>query len=249
MGPVDLLALTGVGFAAGVVNTLAGGGSLITLPALIFLGLPPTVANGTNRVGIFLQSLVASERYRRAGLVDGSLGVRLLLPTCLGAVLGAWLSVDLDEVLFQRVIGAVMLAMLLLLLLDPKRWLAGGPSRPPHARWTGPLAFFAIGAYGGFLQAGVGVFLLAGLVLVEGRDLLRANAVKVLLVAGFTVPSLVVFVLHGLVEWVPGLVLAASSAVGAWIAVRMSTAWGARFLRWVLAVVVVVSAGRLLGIG
>ena len=188
MTPLHLLALAALGVLAGLVNTIGGGGSLITLPALIFLGLPAAMANGTNRVGV-------------------------------------------------------------LILARPKQWLEGRVGHPPaHLRFTGPLAFFAIGAYGGFLQAGVGIFLLAGLVLVHGRDLLHANAVKVLLVAGFTVPPLLLFVAYDLVHWVPGLGLAAGSSVGAWLATRMTVAWGARFIRWVLVAVVSVSATHLLGL-
>lgn len=249
MDPLALLALTGVGLLAGIVNTIAGGGSLITLPALIFLGLPATVANGTNRVGVLLQSLVATERYRREDLVEWALGWRLLVPTGLGAALGAWLSVDIDEAVFRRVIGVVMLIMLVVLLVQPRRWLEGRTGeRPAHLAWTGPLAFFAIGTYGGFLQAGVGVFLLAGLVLIEGRDLLRANAVKVLLVTGFTVPPMAIFLYYDLVAWLPGLVLALGSMVGAWVGVRMTTTWGATFIRWVLVAVVAISASKLLGL-
>ncbi|MBW1880041.1 MAG: sulfite exporter TauE/SafE family protein [Deltaproteobacteria bacterium] len=249
MNWLELLALAAVGLFAGVVNTIAGGGSLITLPALIFLGLPPTVANGTNRVGVILQSAVATEHYRRDDLIEWGLGLRLLIPTSLGAVLGAWLSVDIDEDLFRRVIGVVMLLMLVAILVRPKRWLEGQKKQPPgHLRYTGPIAFFFIGAYGGFLQAGVGIFLLAGLVLVHGRDLLRANAVKVLLVAGFTVPPLLIFLWHDLVQWVPALVLAVGSAVGGWVGARMTVTWGADFIRWALVAVVAVSASKLLGL-
>lgn len=244
-----LFALVAVGVLAGVVNTLAGGGSLVTLPALIFLGLPATVANGTNRVGVLLQSLVATERFRREGLLDAALGWRLLIPTSLGAALGAWLSVDIDEARFRQIIGIVMLLMLGVILARPKRWLEGREGREPaHLKWTGPLVFFAIGVYGGFLQAGVGVFLLAGLVLVHGRDLLRANAVKVMLVAGFTVPPLILFVAYDLVRWVPGVALALGSALGAWLGARLSIAGGAPFIRWVLVAVVTISASKLLGL-
>jgi len=249
MNCLELLTLAAVGLFAGTVNTVAGGGSLITLPALIFLGLPPTVANGTNRVGVILQSAVATEHYRREALIEWGLGLRLLIPTGLGAALGAWLSVDIDEELFRRVIGAVMLVMLVAILARPKRWLDGRTAEPPgHLRLTGPIVFFAIGAYGGFLQAGVGIFLLAGLVLVHGRDLLRANAIKVLLVAAFTVPPLLIFLWYDLVQWVPALVLATGSAAGGWVGARLTVTWGADLIRWVLVVVVTVSATRLLGL-
>ena len=235
---------------AGAVNTIAGGGSLITLPVLIFLGLPATVANGTNRVGVILQSGVATWRYREEGLLDTNLGLWLLIPTSIGSALGALVSVELDEQLFRKVIGVVLVAMLAVVLVRPKRWLEDreGAEVPGHRWWSSPLSFFLVGLYGGFLQAGVGIFLLAAMVLVEGRNLLRANAVKVLLVAGFTVPPLVIFVASDLVWWVPGLVLALGSSVGAWLGTKMTVSWGPRFIRWVLVAVVLVSATRLLGL-
>lgn len=249
MTALELLLLAAVGVLAGIINTLAGGGSLITLPALIFLGLPAAVANGTNRVGILLQSLVATRQFARSDLVAWRLGGRLLVSTSLGAALGSWLSVDLDEALFRRIIGVVMLVMLGVVLARPRRWLVGRQGDPPrHARWTGPLAFFGIGIYGGFLQAGVGVFLLAGLVLLEGRDLLRANALKSLLAAGFTVPALVVFLANDLVQWLPGLVLAAGSSLGGWLGARLAVRGGAPFIRWVLIATVSLSASKLLGL-
>ncbi len=249
MDALDLLLVGLTGVLAGTVNTIAGGGSLITLPVLIFLGLPAPVANGTNRVGVILQSGVATWRYHQDGVVDWRAGLRLLVASSAGAALGAMISVELDEALFQQLIGGIMLLMLGVVLLKPKRWLKGREGQPPaHAWWSSPLAFFALGAYGGFLQAGVGVFLLAGLVLIEGRDLLRANAIKVLLVAGFTVVPLGIFLWHDLVAWVPGLVLAVGSALGAWVGARLTMSWGPAFIRWVLVAVVLISSTRLLGL-
>ncbi|MCO4746128.1 MAG: sulfite exporter TauE/SafE family protein [Proteobacteria bacterium] len=249
MTAVELLALAGVGLVAGVVNTVAGGGSLLTLPAMIFLGLPAGVANGTNRVGVLLQSLVAARRFDAEEVLDKALGWRLLVPTSMGSALGALVSVQVDEELFKKLIGVAMLLMLGVVLLKPKRWLQGREGgAPPHLPWSGPLAFFAIGLYGGFLQAGVGIFLLAGLVLIQGQDLLRANAVKSMLVAGFTVPPLLIFVFSDFVAWVPGFALAAGSMIGAALGARMSLAGGATLIRYALVAVVSVSATKLLGL-
>ncbi len=163
-----------VGVAAGTVNTLAGGGSLITLPALIVLGLPAGVANGTNRVGVFFQSLVATWRFHRAGQLDLGRALPLLVPTCLASTAGAMASARLDDERFELVIAVAMVLMAGVVLARPRRWLEDEPARGPV--WARVLAFLAIGLYGGFLQAGVGIFLLAGLVLLSGHDLVRANA-------------------------------------------------------------------------
>lgn len=242
-----LVAIIVAGILAGAVNTVAGGGSLISVPALIFAGLPAPVANATNRLGVIVQSATASIQFARSGALDARQALHALIPTGMGAVMGAFLSVDIDEALFEKIIGAAMLLMLLALFIRPKRWLEGKPSA---ARWRGWrfLGFLAIGVYGGFLQAGVGIFLLAALVVFGGQDLVRANASKVLLVALFTVPPLAIYLYYDLVAWLPGLGLAAGSTLGAWLGARITVSWGPRFVRWVLTVVICTASTRLLGL-
>jgi len=238
------------GFLAGFINTLAGSGSLVTLPLLIFLGLPATVANGTNRVAILLQNVVAVRGFRRNGMLDFRRGLMLAAPAVLGSLLGAQIAVGLDELILRRTIGVLMVVMLAVVLLRPKRWLEGHPQEmTQRPGWGRFVIFFAIGAYGGFIQAGVGVFLLAGLVLSAGFDLVRANAVKVLIVLCFTVIALAVFVLHDQVNWTVGLVLAVGNMSGAWVATRVAVKRGAGFVRWLLIAVLVISAVVLLGAG
>lgn len=243
---LPILALVGV--AAGTVNTIAGGGSLITLPALIFAGMPADVANGTNRVGVALQSAVATWRFREASLLDAEMGLRLLAPTCLGALAGALISAELDAALFRRVIGVAMLVMLGVLLLQPKRWLVGRADRAPPSRWVVWLGYVAVGFYGGFLQAGVGVVLLAALVMLSGLDLVRGNGVKALLVTVFTVPAMAVFMWKGLIDWAPGLAVGAGSMAGGWLGTHLTVTRGANLVRWVMVAVVTVSATKLLGL-
>ncbi len=245
MDGLELALLAIVGVVAGTVNTVAGGGSLITLPALILLGMPASLANGTNRVGVMVQSLAAALRFHREGALESRRGLVLLGPSCLGSVLGAWGSTLLSDLAFQRIIGVAMIVMLAVLWIRPRRWLEGAdvPSRPTPARL---LAFFGLGLYGGFLQAGVGVFLLAALVLIEGLDLVRANGVKVLLVFGFTLPAVVLFLAVDLIAWRPALVLAAGSWIGGWLGTRLTLSWGPGFVRVVLLVVVLASASKLL---
>ena len=241
-----LAAVPIVGFVAGFINTLAGSGSLITLPILILLGLPANVANGTNRVGVLLQNVVAVATFRNRGAlpVRGTWG--LVIPSVLGAIVGAELAVDLDEALLRRTIGALMLVMLVVMLVDPNRWLveqATGARARAWIRW--PL-FFAIGAYGGFIQAGVGIFLLAGLVLGAGYNVVGANAVKNLIVLIFTAAALAVFVLNDQVRWGIGMLLALGQGAGAWLAAHMAIKHGAAFVRWAVIAIVLLSAAALL---
>jgi len=236
------------GFAAGFINTLAGSGSLITLPLLIFIGLPATVANGTNRVAVLLQTAVAVNRFRQSGTLDLKRGLQLTAPAIVGAVLGAQIAVNLNEQVMEIVIGVLMVMMLAVILIRPKRWLVGCPEM--LARRPGLLmlfVFFLIGIYGGFIQAGVGIFLLAGLALGAGYELVGANAVKNLIVMVFTFFALIVFIINDQIEWIPGLVLAVGNMLGAWVGARMAVEKGAKFVRWILIAVIVVSAIVLLG--
>ena len=243
------LAVLAAGFGAGFINTLAGSGSLITLPLLIFMGIPANVANGTNRVGVLFQNIVSVESFRRQKMLDFRGGLILSVPAIIGSVIGARIAVDLDEARMEQAIGVLMVVMLVVILLRPKRWLQGELEKMGERPSIFQLViFFFIGMYGGFLQAGVGIFLLAGLVLGIGYDLVRANAVKVLVVLAFTVSALVVFMLNDQVDWGIGLLLAVGNSLGAWAAARMAVERGANFVRWLLIAVVAISAANLLGI-
>ncbi|GAB4321795.1 MAG: sulfite exporter TauE/SafE family protein [Candidatus Zixiibacteriota bacterium] len=243
------VAVIAAGFAAGFINTLAGSGSLITLPLLIFLGLPATVANGTNRVAILLQNIIGVSSFRQQKVLDVPGGLLLAIPAVVGSLVGARIAVDLDETMMRRAIGVLMVVMFFIILIRPNRWLTGHTAetagRLPLVRI---LVLFGIGVYGGFIQAGVGIFLLAGLVLSAGYDVVRANAVKLLIVLVFTPFALVVFLLNDQVNWPVGLVLAIGNMAGALVASRMAVRRGAQFVRVLLIIVVIVSAIEFLGV-
>jgi uncharacterized membrane protein YfcA len=238
----------GAGFACGYINTLAGSGSLITLPLLIFLGLPANIANGTNRIAILLQNAVASRSFHTQRVLDLRGGLMLSIPAVVGSLIGAQIAVNLDALTMQRAIAGLMIFMVIVMAVRPQRWLQGRPDAMGHGpSWKQALVFFAIGIYGGFIQAGVGIFLLAGLVLDAGYDLVRANAVKVLITLCLTATALIVFVLNGEVEWGIGLIVGVGTMLGAWVAARMAVKRGAIFIHRLLIVVVVLSAVQLLG--
>jgi uncharacterized membrane protein YfcA len=242
-----LIVLAGV--AAGFVNILAGNGSLITLPALLFFGLPANVANATNRVGVVLQNVVGVAGFHQQGKLDLRGALIYSIPATLGAILGAYIAVDINEEVFRRVLAVVMVLMLVLMLVKPERWVKGHLEKANH-RLT-PLSFlifFAIGVYGGFLQAGVGIFLLVALVLNAGYDVVRGNAVKVFIVLALTLVALAIFQANGQVQWDVGLLLGAGNMVGAWLATRFAAEKGAVWVRRFVIVVVLVSAAELFGV-
>ena len=245
--PLAAALLAGVGMVAGVVNILAGGGSLLTLPVLVFVGLPPTVANGTNRVAILVQNVGAVWGFRRHGLMDPA-WLRLALPPALaGAVLGTWLAVVVEEATLQRVLAVIMVAVAVWTVWNPVKPPVHGRPEPPTgrlARIALTVGFFVVGTYGGFLQAGVG-FLILALLAGAGLDLVRGNAMKVALVLGFTPLALAGFALNGMVDWALGLSLAAGNLLGGLLGVRLNVRKGQDWVRRVVVVMVLIFAARL----
>jgi uncharacterized membrane protein YfcA len=237
-----LAAVPIAGFIAGFVNTLAGSGSLLTLPLLILLGLPANVANGTNRVGVLMQNVVAVTTFRRRGALELTGSWKLVLPSLVGGIVGAMLAVDLDEVQLRYTIGVLMIVLVILMLLNPERWIADHATRREPRLFVEVPLFFLIGVYGGFIQVSVGLFLLAGLVLGAGYNVIGANAMKNLIVFVFTAAALVVFVLNDQVVWTLGLLLGAGQSLGAWIAARTAIKRGAGFVRYTVIVIVALSA-------
>ena len=221
---LDFLLFAFAGVSCGLINTLAGSGSLITLPVFIFIcGLPAPVANGTNRVGVLFQGMVGAHGFfkRDPASFDGIWW--LVVPSVLGAIAGSRIAVGLDEQTMNYTLGGLMIFMFFVLLFKPERWIR--ESAPDAGRRRHPLtlfAFFLIGIYGGFIQAGVGIFMLACLVLVGKYSLRAANGIKVLLVAIFTLPALAIFVYYDQVHWVYGLLMAVFQSFGAWLGVQFA---------------------------
>jgi uncharacterized membrane protein YfcA len=235
------LALFAAGLAAGLINVVAGGGSFLTLPVLIFLGLPATLANGTNRVAIVLQNVVAVRGFHRHRVLPWRWALAASVPAVAGAVAGTWAALVIGDEAFEKVLALLMVAISLWTLLAPgRRDPAGAPERSP---WSPGLvaAFFAIGVYGGFVQAGVGFLLLAATTW-AGLDLVRGNAVKVLAILVFTVVSLAIFGAQGEVDWPAGLVLGAGSVVGGQLGVHLTVLKGHRWVKAVVTAAVIVFA-------
>jgi len=241
-----LLVPTGV--ISGVMNVVAGGGSFLTLPVLLAIGLPPDVANGTNRIAVIMQALVAGKTYEGEGQLDWALFWRLLPPLLVGAILGAGLATWLDPTQLRFSFGVLFLLLGSWLLL---RDLRGAPPAdstpgteiavPPGARFKEPALLFLIGIYGGFLQAGVALFILLVTVRLFGESALRVNAIKLPLVMTFTVPAFLIFVWAGQVSWWPGLLLAAGSVVGSFLGVRVTMLGGPTLIMRAVTVVLVVT--------
>ncbi len=248
LSPLSSLILLSVGILAGFLNVVAGGGSLLTMPALIFLGLPASTANGTNRVAILAQNIAAMIKFRRQGFHDFKLGARLSVLAMIGAVFGSQIAITISDALFKQILSGVMLLVVAGMFL--KRSKPGTPVenetiRRPRLQL---LLFFIIGVYGGFIQAGVGFLLIFALATVGGLSLVRTNSLKVIVIGLYMCPSLLVFVLQDKVAWIPAIVMAVGNSLGGWLGSAFSVKKGDQWIRLVLALAVAAMAGRLAGL-
>jgi len=231
MDGASLAALLAAGLVAGFINTIAGGGSMLTLPALVLVGLPVDVANGTNRIAVVLQSLAGAWRFDKAGVVEWPTVRKVLAPTIAGALIGALVAAYVvPEAYLGPVLFGTMLVVALVFLFRPP--VDPGEGDEPHA--LSPLGLFGAGLYGGFVQAGVGLVLLAVLTGLTRRSLLEANALKLVVVLAFTLVALGVFIAAGQVRWVHGLILSGATVAGALLGVRFALKAGSRALRFVV---------------
>jgi len=228
-----------VGVVSGMINTLAGGGSMWSLPALMWMGLPADVANGTNRIGLITQAASASWTYERNGEVEWG-RVAVLAPLGMfGALLGAMFATYLDPEVFRKVMGVLLLVVAGPMALRP------GMGEPKLTFGGGRIEVFLLGVYAGILQAGLGLWLLLVLVRRAGMNLVPANAVKVAIAGLIAVPSLIWFSYTGLVRWELGLAMGAGAAVGGVLAVKISLEGGERYIRYAALMVVAVTAWQL----
>lgn len=241
----------GTGFLAGIINTMAAGGSLLTLPMLIFMGLPSAVANGTNRVAIALQSVVATRQFAKHGLIDRSLAIGLGIPAVLGSFVGANIAVTISDESFNRLLAVMMVITVLFIIWKPNVTTEPLAERTfsPAQKIAGVFIFFFIGLYGGFIQAGAGFFIIAALTALFGLSLVESNGLKVFIGGLYITLSLGVFIWNGHVDWVLGLSLAFGNMLGAWVGSFIALTKGDRWIKVFLLVTVAIMAMKLLEIG
>ncbi|MCR9161708.1 MAG: sulfite exporter TauE/SafE family protein [Nannocystaceae bacterium] len=244
--PVATWAVLAVGAAlAAIVNTMAGGGSMLVIPLMIAVGLPPSVANGTLRVGVLVQSMTSVATFHRRGERHYGFVASLALPVVLGAGAGTYCATLLDDAMLLPIIGALLAGWAVVLLLRPQRFLEPtGEPRPPTLGVA--LAAVGVGFYGGFLQVAVGFPLLALLTMGVGLTAVRANVVKVGLVMVYTLVSLPIFAAAGDVAWAEGAALALGSILGGWLGARWQLRAGAPIVRWFVIITATLSGATML---
>ncbi len=248
--PEMYILAVGAGFLAGLINTLAGSGSLVALSALVAMGLPSTVANGTNRIGVLIQSGVGlATMWAHGAKRPTGLGWIVGAATA-GALVGAWAATQVDPDTLEWVIIAVLWATLVVLFIRPSDWLrdeSKEASKRPSATKIAVLVL--VGAWGGFLQAGVGILLLVALVLVAGKNVIEATTIKLMVVLVYTVGAIPIFWMQGQIHWELGLVMGVGQAFGGWLGARFAatSSKAAVWIRRLLVVVIVAAALELMG--
>ncbi len=241
-----LLLLVVAGFIAGFVNTIAGGGTLLTLPTLIFLGLPPAVANGTNRIAIFFQTFTGAAGFRSKGVTTMPFSIYCGFSALIGSLIGAKIAVDIKGETFNKVLAIVMIVVVLLIVFKPKMSLKQLEERTTgRYLWLSVVVFFFLGIYGGFINAGIGFLMLIFLPYVNRMTLVKANATKVTIVCIYTIGAIVIFYLNNKINWKYGLILSLGNISGAWISSRWSVKKGDGVVRIFLIVMVSLMAIKL----
>lgn len=241
----NILILFAVGVLSAFLNVMAGGGSALALPALIFLGLDGSVANGTNRVAILIQNISAVSSFRQKEVHAFKQSMQFTLWALPGAVAGSIIGVTIDDTWFQRILGVVMIGTVVTILLPKSEGKSiSDSSLKKRERWIYPM-MFGIGIYGGFIQISVGFLFMAALYHLLKMNLVYVNMHKVTIVMMYMVPSILVYALTGNVNWILGLILGAGSAVGGWWAAHASVKGGEKLIRYVLVVAILIMALKL----
>jgi len=247
MDYLNYLLLFAAGIAAGFINVNAGGGSSLTLPILILMGLSGSVANGTNRVGIVVQTFSAVVAFRREKLSQFKTSFKLALFALPGAIVGALISVRIGDEWFRRIVGIVMICIVISMIFSSKK---GNQPKTidPKKQWLIYPAMFGIGFYGGFIQVGVGFLLMAALYHLLHENLVRVNMHKVFIVFIYMLPALAIFIFTGNVHWGYGIILAGGMAIGGWFGAKLVVKGGEKIIRIVLIIAILIMAAKLLKI-
>jgi len=243
----SVLILFVLGAIAGFINVMAGGGSTITLPALIFLGLDANVANGTNRIALIFQNLSAAISFKKEDVSQLKISLLLAFLTLPGAIIGAVVAVNISNQLFKQILGIIMIGVVITMII-PKKYKEEYKNRVHEIPWIVYPLMVLIGFYGGFIQLGVGFLLIASLHYVLKVNLVFVNMHKVIIVLVYTVPALLIFILNNQVNWKWGLSLAAGNSLGAWWSAKLSVKKGEKIIKAVLIIAIIIMSFKLLNI-
>ncbi len=242
---MEYILLIITGFAAGWINTIAGGGSTFMLPILIFMGLPADVANGTNRVTIFIQNICGYAGYKSRGYSGGKTAIYYGIAAMIGAVIGARVAIDIPDKVFHRILAAIILLVLLFLIFQPRYEDLLEKPKTRLKTFFGIVIFFVVGLYGGFIQVGTGFVILMIISRLHSFSLIKSNAAKTAIIMIYSLAALATFTYYGNVHWTYGLTLASGAAAGAWFGSRWAVKKGDKVVRIFLVMILIFMAVKL----
>lgn len=241
-----IIALIASGIIVGIINTLAGGGSIITITMFTALGLPIGMANGTNRIAVLLQNLTATVTFIRKRMLNLRHGLLLSIPVIVGNIAGSLVASHIDEKIFKICFGAILLVILLYIIFDNRIKIKAGHNievKPKHYIW-----FLLIGFYGGYIYVGIGYLILAITLWSMRMDIVTANVIKGFVILIATPFSLAVFMINGQVDYVFGLVHGLGNIIGSFLASHYMVGWGKGFIKTFTVIIVLICFADLIGL-
>ncbi len=244
----ELVMLSMVGMAAGWTNTMAGGGSLLTVPAMLFMGIPAPIANGTNRIAILAQTISAMTVFFRRGFSDIKLSLSLSLIACIGSVAGSFVGIQLSGQVFDWLLGTTMILVLYLMITDKGQGSSTNEeNEQPKRLVLGHILMIAAGFWGGMIQVGTGILLLMPILHnVMGMNLVTANIHKSFIALNFTIVSLAIYASQLELLWIVGLALAIGNSIGGWLGAHTSLNKGDIWIKRVIYIVLAAFAIKLI---
>jgi uncharacterized membrane protein YfcA len=245
--PTIIVILLTSGLIVGFTNTLAAGGSAISLTVFVALGLPVHVANGTNRVAIIMQNLSSTATFSRKGMLDWRSGLKLAIPTILGSVAGSQIAATIDDHIFRVCLAVVMVGVMVFMIFGKRLFRQRG-SEIPRTGFLHRIVFFLIGIYAGYIYVGSGYLVLLATLGLLGQDIVGANVLKNFVLLLAILFSLAMFIVNGDVNWTYGLIHGSGNMVGAFLASRYAIGWGMRFLRWFMVAIVTICLADVTGL-
>ena len=250
LDPLQLGILIIVGIVAGFLNVMAGGGSMLVLPIMVFMGIPGNVANGTNRIAMLAQNVTAATTFYKRGVSNFRLSISLGLCALPGALIGAYLGTQVDGKNFNIILAAVMIIVMAMMIFDSNdkggKESAGELKVSKNRFILGHFLMLLVGFWGGFIMAGVGFIMLAVMNKVMGIDLVSSNAHKVFIEISFTVFALAIFASQLQLLWLAGLFLGLGNAIGGWFAANYQAEKGAGVVKKILYIVLTIFIIKLL---
>lgn len=242
----EIILLLVSGVVVGIINTLGGGGSVITMSLFMAMGMPIGIANGTNRIAVLMQNLSATVAFLRKGMLHIGSGLKLSIPAIVGNILGAMVATEVSESIFKICLSVVLVIILIYLILGKDRQQVTG-GHGLQIRWWHYIWFFIIGFYGGYIYIGLGFLILAITIWTMNLDIITANVIKGFVIFLSTPFALGVFIYNGQVEWVAGLLHGVGNILGAVLASHWAMSWGVKFVRWFTLFIIVVFFIDLMG--